>query len=91
MLIDCKGIRTDKYYIPPFTLNKGEFVVLYLYGGAHFYDLSMWLKDIFTGKIRHEHVIIKTPLSFVEYFKEPALRRIFYPITVKEFLKKIRI
>jgi hypothetical protein len=88
MLIDCKGIRTDKYHIPPFTLNKGELVVLYLYDGMHFYDLAMWLKDIFTGKVEHDNVIIYNPLSFVEHFKEPALRRMFHPITVKEFVKK---
>lgn len=59
-----------------------------LYGGMHFYNLSMWLKDIFTGKISHERVIVNSPLSFVEHFKEPAWRRILYPVTVGEFLKK---
>lgn len=88
MLIQCKGIKTEDYYIPPFTLNKGEIVVLYLYNSMHFYDMSMWLKDIFTGKIKHENVIIKDHFSFVEHFIEPKWRRIFYPVTVHEYLKK---
>lgn len=88
MLIDFKGIKTEDYYIPPFTLSKGEIIVLNLHNGMHFYKLSMWLKDMFTGKIKHESVIANSDLSFVEHFKEPAWRRLVYPVTVKEFLKK---
>lgn len=88
MLIECKGIRTEDYYIPPFTLKKGEMLVLNLQNGMHFYNLSMQLKDIFSGKVKHERVAINSALSFVDYFKEPAWRRALYPVTVKEFLKK---
>ncbi|MFT6679315.1 MAG: hypothetical protein ACJAZG_001993, partial [Granulosicoccus sp.] len=31
MLIENKGIKTDNFYIPPFDLNVGEIVVLYLF------------------------------------------------------------
>lgn len=88
MLIENKGIKTDKYYLPPFVLNKGEIIVVYLNTVPDCYDNGMFLKDIFTGKTKHENVIILKNLTFVEHFKESKFRRFFYPITVGEYLKK---
>lgn len=88
MVIESKGIKTDKYFIPPFVLRTGEIVVLFLYNGAHFYDLEMHLVDIFTGKLPHENVKIYKPLTFVPHFKESWIRRLFYPVTVGAYLKK---
>ncbi len=88
MIVESKGIKTDKYYIPPFELRDGEIVVIYLYGGAHFYELKMELVDIFTGKSKNANVSIFRPLTFVEHFIEPAFRRLFYPVTVREYLKR---
>jgi hypothetical protein len=88
MLIESKGIRRNNLYIPPFDLKQGEIIVLYLYSGSHFYDIKMLLKDIYTAKTKNENVIVHKKLTFVEHFKEPAYRRLFYPVTVKEYLKK---
>ena len=88
MLIECKGIRTDKFYIPPFELNQGEIIVLGLFGGQHFYETEMYLNDILTGKTVNESVTVNKPLTFVEHFIEPSLRRMFYPVSVGEYLKK---
>lgn len=88
MILESKGIKTDRYYIPPFELRDGEIVVIYLNGGAHFCDLLTELVDIFTGKTKNGSVNIFRPLTFVERFKEPAFRRLFYPVTVREYLKR---
>jgi hypothetical protein len=88
MLIESKGIKTDTFYIPPFDLNEGEFVVLYLFNGQHFYEAEMFLKDIFSGRTKYENVVVHKNLTFVEHFIEPKLRRLFYPVTVGEYLKK---
>lgn len=88
MILKNKGIKTDKYYIPPFDLNEGEIVVLNLFGGQHFQETKMYLKDIFTGKIPNENITINRRLTFVEHFIEPKFRRLFYPVTVGEFLKR---
>jgi hypothetical protein len=88
MLVENKGIRTDRFYVPPFELKAGEIVVLCLFHGQHFYDSAMMLKDIFTGNAKNDNVIIHKKLTFIEYFREPKLRSIFYPVTVKEYLKK---
>ncbi len=88
MIVESKGIKTDQYYIPPFELREGELVVIYLYGGAHYYDLKKELVDIFTGKTRHDKVNIFRPLTFVNHFKESVFGRLFYPVTVGEYLSK---
>ncbi|SIS29671.1 hypothetical protein SAMN05421639_101579 [Chryseobacterium shigense] len=88
MLIENKGIETDTFYIHPFKLNFGEIVVLNLFGRASFYKTKMFLKDIFCGRIPHENIIIHQNMTFVEHFFEPAIRRIFHPVTVGEYLKK---
>ena len=41
MLIENKGIRKDNFYIPPFILNEGEIVVLYLFNGEHLYGTEI--------------------------------------------------
>ncbi|RYM31370.1 hypothetical protein ERX46_16955 [Brumimicrobium glaciale] len=88
MLIENKGIKTDTFHIPPFDLNVGEIVVLYLFNGQHFYETEMFLKDVFIGKKKDENVVIHKKLTFVEHFIEPKIRRFFYPVTVGEYLKK---
>ncbi len=88
MIIENKGIIEDKYFIPPFQLNEGEIIVLHLFGGQHFHPIELYLKDIFTGKIKHKNVLVHKPLAFVEYIFEPQWRSFLYPITVGEYLKK---
>lgn len=88
MLIENKGIKTDTFYIPPFDLKVGEIVVLYLFNGKHFYDTEMFLKDIFCGKTKDTNVAVFKNLTFVEHFTESKLRKLFYPVTVGEYLKK---
>lgn len=88
MLIENKGVKTDTFYIPPFNLNAGEILVLYLFNGQHFYDTEMFLKDIFCGVSKDENVVVHKTLTFVEHFTEPRFRRFFQPMTVEDYLKK---
>lgn len=88
MLIENKGIQTDLFYVPPFTLNEGEIIVINLFNGAHFHETKMFLKDIFCGKTHHESTIIHKKMTFAEHFRESKFRYIFYPMTVGEYLKK---
>ncbi|OQP43447.1 hypothetical protein A4H97_11070 [Niastella yeongjuensis] len=87
MIIENKGIRRTDFYIPPFDLKTGEIVVIYLFNGQHFYDTEMLLKDIFSGKVKDENVVVRKEVTFVEHFIESKFRRLFYPVTVGEYLK----
>jgi hypothetical protein len=88
MLIENKGIKTDLFYLPPFTLNAGEILIINLFNGAHFYKTEMLLKDVLAGNTKNENIIIHQKLTFAEHFTESAFRRIVYPVTVQEYLKK---
>ena len=88
MIIENKGIKTDTFYIPPFNLQEGEVVVLYLHNCPDSYDAQMVLKNIFCGIVKDKDVIIHKKLKFVEHFKESRFRYYFYPITVGEYLRK---
>lgn len=88
MLIRNNGIKTDTFYIPPFELNRGEIVVIYLFNGPHFFETEMFLKDIFIGNRIHENVFLDQEMTFVEHFVESKFRRFFFPVTVGEYLRK---
>ena len=88
MLIDFKGLKTESYDIPPFQINQGEIVLLHLYSGSHYYPLKSTLVDILTKKISNEQATIHQPFTFVAPFKEPALRKLCYPVTVEEYISK---
>lgn len=88
LLIESKGIKTDEYFIPPFELRKGELVLIYLYGGSHYYKIKEDLADIFTGKTRHENVNVFKALTFAKNFKESRFERVFNPVTVGKYLKR---
>ncbi|GAA6767748.1 hypothetical protein [Flavobacterium johnsoniae] len=89
IVLENKGIKTDTYYIPPFTLYEGEIIVLYLYNGKHLYDAEIFLRDIFCGKIKHGNVTLHRKMTFVEYFKRSCFRDTFFPLTtVKRYLKR---
>jgi hypothetical protein len=47
----------------------------------------MLLKGIFSGKVKDKNVIVHKKLTFVEHFKEPKFRQLFYPVTVEGYLK----
>lgn len=87
-IIENKGIKTDTFYIPPFNLQEGELVVVYLYNGIHFYDTEMFLKDIFCGNTEDKNVTVHKKMTFVEHFKESNFRSHFFPTTVGEYLRK---
>ncbi|MFS4473968.1 hypothetical protein [Chryseobacterium sp. T20] len=88
ILIENKGIQTDMFYVPPFTLNEGEIIIINLFNGSHFHETKMFLKDLFCGKTNHESIIIHKKMTFAEHFRESNFRDIFYPMTVGEYLRK---
>jgi hypothetical protein len=86
LLIESKGIRTDHYFIPPFELRKGEFLLIYLDNHMASEGVKWDLIAILTGKTKHENVIINKPLRYVKHFMESEFRRIVFPVTVREYL-----
>lgn len=88
MIIQNKGLKIENFYLPPFKLKKGELVVIYLYGGAHYYDLKTKFVRFFSQKTECTDIENFKPLTYVQNYMEPKLRKLFYPISIKEYLNK---
>ncbi|MFD1601307.1 hypothetical protein ACFSJW_23185 [Flavobacterium artemisiae] len=88
LLIECKGIETDYFYIPPFNVREGDFVVIRLDNHAVSTYVEEKLIAIFTGKEKHENVTIYKPYTFVKHFRESRFKDRFFPATVGEYLSK---
>ena len=91
MILENTGIKTNTYFIPPFTLNEGEIVLIHLPNDERFYNIEMELVSIFTGKTKSENLKINRPLTFVPHIFESHFRRRFYPMTVSKYLKKMSV
>lgn len=87
ILIECKGISNDIFSLPPFTLLKGETIGIYI-GNNDSYSTQQFLTAIFTGKAQYKNTLVYKDFTFVDYVWESCWRRIFFPVTVGEYLKK---
>lgn len=88
MILENKGLVINNYFLPPFTLNEGEIVVVNLFGGSHFQPIKTYLTAIFTGQVSNEKIHLYTPIKAVEAIVESKWRSFFYPLTVGEYLRK---
>lgn len=66
MLLENKGLTIDNFFIPPFTVDKGEILTIFMFGGPHFFPLEKKLADIFTGKVKNDNVKIYEPFHFIK-------------------------
>ncbi len=66
MLLENKGFIIDNFFIPPFTVDKGEILTIYMSGGAHFFPLEKKLADIFTGKVKNDNIKINGQFHFIK-------------------------
>jgi hypothetical protein len=87
MIVHSTGFEIGKFFIPPFELREGELIGICLYGGSHFFDLKKELVALFMQKKTHPNLIVEQPFQFVERVRENAFRRMFWPTTVKDYLK----
>lgn len=88
IVIQCTGIRIGKFYIPPFTLNEGELLGVFLYGGAHYFTLEAELISIFNGQKAHPNVHIYDHMLFAKEPTENRFKSRFFPISIEKYLQK---
>lgn len=88
MIVASKGIQLGRHFLPPFEMHEGEFVILNLLNSGQYQKLKWEVIEIFNGKKRCDNVTILKPLTFVKSFNEPFLRRVFWPVTVGEYVRK---
>jgi hypothetical protein len=88
MIVDCKGIAIDSFFIPPFHLDKGEIIGINLYNGIHSEKLRRALVSFLEGKEHHDNVVLSDPFLFADYFRENRLRSFFMPDTIENFIEE---
>ncbi len=87
-MVQTTGTTIDDFYIPPFTVDKGDILVVQLPSGPYFYGLHVRLVELLTGKTKNETVDLKDKFRFVEETKESRWKSFVYPMTVERYIKK---
>lgn len=87
-MVQATGTTIDDFYIPPFTVEEGDIVVIQLPDGPYFYGLLVGLVGILTGKTKNDTVDLKDEFRFVEHIKESRWTSIVYPLTVERYIRK---
>lgn len=88
MLIQSKGILIRNFYLPLFELYQGELLGLFLQNGQHFYELEQRIISLLSGKEQKSNLTVEQPFAFVERIKTPYWKKLFFPLTVQQYLKK---
>ncbi|MGB0868309.1 MAG: hypothetical protein ACPGSD_01815 [Flavobacteriales bacterium] len=88
MYIENNGVKIDGVFIPPFTLDEGEIVVLSIPNDERFFKTEMLLRDVFIGNIPIQGIKINTKFTFVEHWSESKLKQLLKPCTVGKYLKR---
>jgi hypothetical protein len=86
-VIQTLGTTIGDFYIPPFTVDKGDIVMIQLPNGPYFYGLLARLVEILTGKKKDDTVQLKDKFRFAEHLTESRWRSMIYPMTVERYIK----
>ncbi len=86
-MVQSTGIRIKEFYIPPFTVDKGETLIIQLPNGLPFTELLFMLVDILTGREKADSVVVKEDFQFAKHITETGWTRIFRPLTVGRYIK----
>jgi hypothetical protein len=87
-VVQTSGTTIDDFYIPPFTVDNGDIVVVQLPSGPYFYGLLLRLVEILTGKKKDETVDLKDQFKFVEHIEESRWTSFIHPMTVGRYINK---
>lgn len=87
-LITSEGIKLREFYIPPFTIHRGEIVVIRLPEGAYFRELLFELVPILTGERIYPGVEPDKSFRYVRHIEESRWRSLLFPLLVKRYISR---
>jgi hypothetical protein len=87
-VVQSEGLIIDKFYIPPFTVDKGDIVIIELPNGPHFTEVLFRMVDVLTRKKEISSVAMNADFVFVNHIVEEGWTRFFRPMTVRRFIKR---
>jgi len=87
MIIESKGIYINNCYIPPFSVDEGEILIIDICKDIPFYKFEQSFADILSGKKIDENIMITSPFLFSgRVWHESWLKSIFSPTTIKKYI-----
>jgi hypothetical protein len=87
-VVQSTGTKIENFFIPPFTVDRGEVLIIQLPNGPYFTDLLFKLRDILTGNEKNESVNLKEKFKFVDHIKESRWQTLIFPLTVKRYIRQ---
>lgn len=88
MLLNSKGLQIGNLYIPPFQVFEGDFVVINIFNGVHFYDTSRAIIEVLDGSEKHKNVEIHSRFHYAQHIKLNSLKNRLFPKTIGKFIKE---
>lgn len=88
IIAKSKGIKINNYYIPPFQINQGELIGLYLLGGGRFVTLKEKMIRLLTGIEQHSNLTITHPLHYVIPIHNSSFYSYCCPMTIEKYQRK---
>lgn len=86
-MVSSEGLTIDKFYIPPFTVDNGDIVIIELPNGPYFTEVLFQMVDILTRRQEVSDVTVKSDFKFVEHIVETGWTRFLRPMTVGRYIK----
>lgn len=87
-MVQSKGLTIDNFYIPPFTVDRGDIVIIELPNGPHFIEVLFKMVDVLTRRQDVPEVSVDADFKFVDHITETGWTRFFRPMTVGRFIKQ---
>jgi hypothetical protein len=86
-MIRSTGITIQEVVIPPFTVQKGEILVIDIDNGVHFSPVLFQLVDIFSNVVSSEHVQVDRTFVFASHIVDKGWKSFFRRLTVREHIR----
>lgn len=89
VFLECLGLELKGFYIPPFKLEKGFVVRLWVDNSiSDFHSFIKTFSCVLCRKTTDSKIILADSFYEVKKIKENYLQKTFFPKTVKEYLNK---
>jgi hypothetical protein len=86
-MVHSTGFKIDNFFVPPFTVQQGEVLIIDIGNGPYIVSLRDRLLNIFSKRESCNNVIVKDPFTPVTHIEESAWQRLFTRPTVKKHIK----
>lgn len=86
MIAQSKGFQIDDFKIPPFELNEGDFIVLYIGNTLKSQYLRKKLFAFFSGKEKEPNLVFNEKIEVVSNIYLKGIKEVLFPTTVKKYV-----